>query len=136
MTSEIKKVLLYFTLLYFTLIYFTIMNSSAMGIEWIHNRTYFLHPVVYFCDRDPHLIVPFRYIVFPAISWPSVFRFPAGWITSPLLWGSCWCHPVDMWPSPDLVLVCSAVCIFILRLISSFLILSILVSFLQLFLET
>ena len=55
-------------ILYLLILY---MNSSVIGVEWIDNRTSLLHPVVYVCHRDSHLIVPSRYIILPAISWPS-----------------------------------------------------------------
>ena len=78
--------------------YFTLLesNSSAIGVEWIHNRASPLHPVVDIGHRDSHLIVPSRYIIFPAVSWPSLGRRPSGWITSALLPRSRWCHPFDV----------------------------------------
>ena len=68
-------------LLYFTLLY---TNSSAIGVEWIDNRTYVLHPVVdiaislyHFGPSSSH-----RFRGLP------LGRIPTGWITSALLWGA------------------------------------------------
>ena len=101
--------LLCFTLLYFTLLYFTLLytlNELFRHRRRVDNRTSLLHPVVYVCHRGSHLLVPSRYIIFPAISWPSP-RSSSFWLDHECfaLW-SRWCHPFDVWPPPDLVLVC------------------------------
>ena len=87
------------------------------------------NPVVYACHRDSHLIVPSRCIIFPAVSWPPLGRRPSGWITNALLWGAV--GAILLMGDHHLILflldVCSAGCMFTRRLISSFLILSILV---------
>ena len=72
--------------------------------------TSLLHPVVYICHRDSHLLVPSRYILLPAISWPSL-RSSCFWLDHECFdLGSCWCHPFDVSPPPDLVLVCCLLC--------------------------
>ena len=108
------------------LTYFTLdelfRHRRRVGIQ---SDVSILHPVVH--QVDPHLLAPFRNIVFPSMSWPSPRSF-SSWVDHECsTLGSCWCHPLDMWPPPDLILVCSAGCMFTRRLISSFLILSILV---------
>ena len=65
---------------------------------------------VVFCHRDPHHIVPFRYIIRPAISWlsswSSSYWLDHEWFTP----GSCRCYPLDVWSPPNLVLVCCLLC--------------------------
>ena len=34
-------------------------DSSVTGMEWIYNRTFVLHPVVYFCHRDLDILFPY-----------------------------------------------------------------------------
>ena len=63
---------------------------------WVYNRTSVLHPVVDIGHRDPHLIVPFRNIVFPLISWPSPWSFSYRMDHECFSLGSCWCHPLDL----------------------------------------
>ena len=100
----------------------TLLPSALSGL---YNRTSLLHPVVYVCHRDSHRLVPSRYIVFPSISWPSPWSF-SYWVDHPCFTlGSCSCHPLDVWPPPDVV--CSPGCMFTRHLISLFLISSILV---------
>ena len=52
------------------LLYFsrTILLSASSGYN---NLMSLLRPVVDVCYRDPNIILPFRDIVFPAISWPT-----------------------------------------------------------------
>ena len=88
-----------------------------------------LHPVVDIGHRDSHLIVPSRYIIFPEVSWPSP-RSSSLWMDYECFDLGSRCVILLMCAKcqlPDLVLVCSAGCMFNRRLISSFLILSILV---------
>ena len=78
------------------LVYFTLVESSAIGVEWIYNRTSVVHPVVDLCHRDPHLIVLFWSIVFPAISWASPW-WSSYWLDHECFsLGSCWCLPLDV----------------------------------------
>ena len=78
------------------LTYLLYSNSSAIGVEWIYNRTSLLHPVVDIGHRDSHLIVPSRYIIFPAVSWPSP-RSSSFWLDHECFaLGSRWCHPFDV----------------------------------------
>ena len=87
-------------------------------------------PVVYICHRDSHLIVPYRCIICPAVSWPSP-RSSSFWLDHECFTlGSRWCHPILMCDHHlilFLLAVCSAGCMFTRCLISSFLTLSILV---------
>ena len=81
---------------YLTLLYFTLVNSSAIGVEWIDNRTSLIDPVVHVCHRDSHLLVPSRYIILPAISWPST-QSSTFWLDHEgFALGRRWCHPFDV----------------------------------------
>ena len=87
-------------------------NSSAIGVEWIDNRTSLLDPVVCVCHRDSHLIAPSRYIIFLAVSWPPI-RSSSFWLDHECFaLGSRWCHPLmcDHHLILFLLAVCSAGC--------------------------
>ena len=123
--------LLYFTLLYFTLLYFTLefrrtlLPSASSGYTIV--RLSFTYAVVDIGHRDPHLLVPFRNIVFPSISWPSPGSF-SYWVDHECsTLGAVGAILLTCDHHLFLFAVCSAGCMFTRRLISSFLTLSILV---------
>ena len=90
--------------------YLLYTNSSAIGVEWIEIRTSLLHPVVDIGHLDSHLLAPSRYIIYPAISWPSA-RSSSFWLDHECFTlGSQCCHPCDVLPPTDLVLVCCLLC--------------------------
>ena len=77
----------------------TLVELFCHRVEWIHNRTSLLDPVVDIYHRDSHLFVPSRYIVFPSISWPSP-RSSSSWLYHECFaLGSHWCHPFDAPPN-------------------------------------
>ena len=53
-------------------------NSSAIGVEWIYNRTSVIHPVVEFGHRDPNLLVPLYCLPSDFVVFPLVVFLPAG----------------------------------------------------------
>ena len=81
------------------------------------------------CHRDFHLLIPSRYIIFPAISWPSLRSSSFCMYHKCLLCGAV--GAILLTCDHHLILflfaVCSAGCMFTRRLISSFRVLSFLV---------
>ena len=70
--------------------YFTFCHRRRVDLD---NRTSLLDPVVHVCHRDSHLLVPSRYIIIQAISWPSP-RSSSFWLDHEYFTlGSRWCHP-------------------------------------------
>ena len=55
-----------------------------------------------------HFIVPFRYIIFSSILWHWSFSC---WLDHECFTlGTCWFYAIDVWPPPDLILVCCLLC--------------------------
>ena len=78
----------------------------------VDNRSVVIRPVVGIFHWDSHLLVPFWFIVIPAICSASSLS-SSYWLDHECFTlGSCLCHPLDVsvWPSPDISLSCQVLC--------------------------